>query len=70
MHKAKVNYIMGPAGSGKSYTGTFLYKMYGRKRSVYICTTKEFREYLKFNKCTGTVLGDYDLLREIENGTF
>ena len=38
MHKAKVNYITGPAGSGKSYTGTFLYKMYGKKSSVYICT--------------------------------
>ncbi len=71
MHKAKVSYITGPAGSGKSYTGTFLYKMYGRKRSVYICTTKDFREYLKFNGCTGTlVLGDQDLLREIKNGTF
>ncbi len=71
MHKAKVNYITGPAGSGKSYTGTFIYKMYGKKKSVYICTTKEFLHYLKFNGCTGSlVLGDQDLLREIENGTF
>ncbi len=71
MHKAKVNYVTGPAGSGKSYTATFLYKMYGRERSVYICTTKEFREYLKFNGCAGTlVLGDQDLLGEIKNGTF
>ncbi len=71
MHKAKVNYITGPAGSGKSYTGTFLYKMYGKERSVYICTTKEFREYLEFNGCMGTlVLGDQDLLKEIKNGTF
>ncbi len=71
MHKAKVNYIQGPAGSGKSYTGAFLYKLYGKERSVYICTTVEFREYLKFNGCTGTlVLGDQDLLREIGSGTF
>ncbi len=71
MHKAKVNYITGPAGSGKSYTGAFLYKMYGKKKSIYICTTKEFREYLEFNGCTGTlVLGDQDLLREIKSGTF
>ncbi len=67
MHKAKVNYITGPAGSGKSYTGVFLLKMYGKDKSVYICTTKEFLEYLKFNGCTGTlVLGDEDLMREIK----
>ncbi len=71
MHKAKVNYITGPAGSGKSYTGCPLYKMYGKERSVYICTTNEFLQYLKFNGCTGTlVLGDQDLLREIKSGTF
>ncbi len=71
MHKAKVNYITGPAGSGKSYTGASLCKMYGKERSVYICTTKEFLEYLKFNGYTGTlVLGDQDLLREIKRGTF
>ena len=71
MNKAKVNYITGPAGSGESYTGTFLYKMYGKERSVYICTTKEFREYLIFNRYAGTlVLDDQDLVREIKNGTF
>ena len=71
MHKSKVNYITGPAGSGKSYTGTFLYKMYGKEKSVYICTTNEFREFLDFNGCVGTlVLGDQDLLREIKIGTF
>ncbi len=69
--KEKVNYITGPAGSGKSYTAAFLYKLYGKERSVYICTTKAFLEYLKFNECTGTlVLGDEDLLREIKIGTF
>ncbi len=71
MHKAKVNYITGPAGSGKSYTGTFLYKMYGTERSVYICTTKAFLEYLDFNGCRGTlVCCDQDLLNEIKSGTF
>ncbi len=71
MHKAKVNYIMGPAGSGKSYTGASLCKMYGKDRSVYICTTKQFLEYLKFNGYIGTlVLGDQDLSREIKSGTF
>ncbi len=71
MHKAKVSYIAGPAGSGKSYTGASLYKMYGKERSVYICTTKEFLQYLKFNGCTGTlVLCDQDLDREIRSGTF
>ncbi len=71
MHKAKVTYIAGPAGSGKSYTAASLYNMYGAKSSVYICTTNEFMAYLKFNGCTGTlVLGDQDLLREIKSGTF
>ena len=40
MHKAKVTYITGPAGSGKSYTGASLYKMYGKEKIVSICTTK------------------------------
>ncbi len=71
MHKAKVNYITGPAGSGKSYTGASLYKMYGKERSVYICTTKAFLEYLRFNGCNGIlVLADEDLLMEIKSGTF
>ncbi len=71
MHKAKVNYITGPAGSGKSYTAASLYEMYGKERSVYICTTKAFLEYLTFNGYTGTlVLGDQDLLRAIKSGTF
>ncbi len=71
MHKAKVNYISGPAGSGKSWTASCLYRMYGKEKSVYICTTTEFQEYLKFNGLAGTlVLGDRDLLKEIKNGTF
>ncbi len=71
MHKAKVNYITGPAGSGKSYTGASLCKMYGKQNSVYICTTKEFLEYLKFNGYTGTlILSDQDLLREIKSRSF
>ncbi len=71
MHKAKVNYISGPAGSGKSWTAGYLYKMYGKDKSVYMCTTWAFREYLKSNGCIGTlILGDKDLIREIKNGTF
>ena len=71
MHKAKVNYVTGPAGSGKSWTAVCLYKMYGKENSVYICTTREFLEYLKYNECTGTlVVGDLDLLKEIRSGTF
>ncbi len=67
MHKPKVNYIIGPAGSGKSYTGASLYKLYGKEKSIYICTTSEFAEYLKFNGCTGTlVLGDQDLLPHVQ----
>ncbi len=71
MHKAKVNYVSGPAGSGKSWTAVCLYRMYGKERSVYICTTRQFLEYLKFNECTGTLVkSDQDLLNEIQRGTF
>ncbi len=71
MHKVKVNYIMGPAGSGKSLTAACLYKLYGKENSVYICTTKAFLEHLKYNRCRGTlVLNDQDLLMEIKSGTF
>ncbi len=71
MHRAKVNYITGPAGSGKSYTAASLYQMYGKERSMYICTTKEFLEYLKFNGCTGTLVRcDEDLSTEVKNGAF
>ncbi len=71
MHKEKVNYICGPAGSGKSLTAICLYKMYGKDHSVYICTTKEYMEFLKFNECTGTrVSCDQELLVEIKRGNF
>ncbi len=71
MHKAKVNYITGPAGSGKSWTAVRLYFMYGKENSVYICTTNEFLEYLKFNGCKATrISSDRDLLEEIKKGTF
>ncbi len=71
MHKAKVNYVSGPAGSGKSFTASCIYKKYGKDKSVYICTTKAFAEYLNFNNCIGTLVqGDEDLAREIQNGTF
>ncbi len=71
MGKAKVNYISGPAGSGKSWTAACLYKMYGKENSVYICTTSEFVEYLKFNGCVGMLVeSDHDLLKEIKSGSF
>ncbi len=71
MHKAKVNYISGPAGSGKSWTASCLYKMYGKHKSVYMCTTKAFVAYLASNDCVGTLVRcDQDLLKQIEDGTF
>ncbi len=71
MHKAKVNYISGPAGSGKSWTAACLYQIHGKVNSVYICTTSEFVEYLKFNDCVGMLVeSDRDLLKEIESGSF
>ncbi len=71
LYKGKVNYVTGPAGSGKSYTAAFIYKMYGRENSVYICTTKEFQEYLRFCGYVGTLVqSDIDLFREYQNGAF
>ncbi len=67
----RVNYVYGPAGSGKSYTAALLCQMYGRDKSVYICTTMAFVEYLKFSGYKGTLIqGDEDLVREIKDGTF
>ncbi len=69
--KDRVNYISGPAGSGKSYTASLLCQMYGRTDCVYICTTLEFVEYLKFSGYKGTLIQkDQDLFREIQRGTF
>ncbi len=71
LYNGRVNYVTGPAGSGKSYTAAFIYKMYGRDNSVYICTTKEFVEYLKFCGYVGTLVqSDRDLLGEIRDGAF
>ncbi len=67
----RVNYVSGPAGSGKSYTAAFLYRQYGRSNSVYISTTLEFVRYLEFSGYEGTLIRtDQDLLREIRNDTF
>ncbi len=67
----RVNYVSGPAGSGKSYTAALLCQMYGRENSVYICTTEAFVGYLKFSGYNGTLVQkDQDLLREIKGGTF
>ena len=67
----KVNYVAGPAGSGKSWTASCLYNLYGKDNSVYVCTTPEFVQYLNFSGYTGTLIeSDQDLLREIKSGTF
>ncbi len=71
MHKAKVNYIVGPAGSGKSLIALHTYKMHGGHKSVYICTTRHFLEYLRYNGCSGILIhSDQDLRHEIKGGTF
>ncbi len=71
MNKAKVNYISGPAGSGKSLIAVQLYKMHGRQKTAYICTTRPFLEYLRFNGCSGILIqSDQDLRREVRDGTF
>ncbi len=69
--RAKVNYICGAVGSGKSWIAAALYRMHGRNQSVYICTTEDFVEFLKFNQLRGTLIKrDRDLIGEIEKGTF
>ncbi len=71
MHRAKVNYISGAAGSGKSWIAAEVYRMHGRNRSVYICTTGAFVQFLEFNGHRGTLIKcDMDLMAEIEKGTF
>ncbi len=71
MHKAKVNYISGPAGSGKSLIALQLYKMYGRHKSVYICTARPYLAYLRFKGHSGVLVqSDQDLRHEIRGGTF
>ncbi len=70
-HKKRVNYVSGPAGSGKSYTAALLYKLYGRDNSVYICTTVEFVKYLEFSGYNGILIQtDKDLLKEVKAGAF
>ncbi len=71
MHRGKVNYICGAAGSGKSWIAAELYRMHGREQSVYICSTDAFAKYLEYNGHTGTPIKcDQDLIVEIEKGTF
>ena len=71
MKDVQVNYVMGPAGSGKSLVAMSLYRMNGPGQSVYICTTEPFLEYLRYNGCVGTLVKcDHDLCWEIEKGAF
>ncbi len=68
---AKVNYITGPAGSGKTLCGISLYRTYGGDCSIYICTTVPLLQYLKYNECIGTLIrSDEDLCHHIAHGTF
>ncbi len=67
----RVNYVTGPAGSGKSYSAVFIYKQYGKDSSVYICTTEEFVKYLHFCGYEGMLIqGDQDLFSKIQGGAF
>ncbi len=69
--EVQVNYISGPAGSGKSLIALQLYRRYGRRSSVYICTSSPFMEYLKFNGCEGLLVHDDDhLCKHIDDGKF
>ncbi len=71
MHRGKVNYIQGSAGSGKSWIAVELYRMHGGDNSVYICTTETFLEFLRYNKVSGTLIHSHrDLITEIRTGTF
>ncbi len=71
MKRAKVNYISGAAGSGKSFVAAEVYRLHGAERSVYLCTTKPFLEFLKFSGYRGTLIQcDSDLSAEINKRTF
>ncbi len=71
MHRGKVNYIEGPPGCGKSWIAAELYKMHSGDKTVYICTTEPFLEFLRLNMVRGTLVQcDNDLITEINTGTF
>ncbi len=71
LQQVQVNYICGPAGSGKSLIALQVYKSHGREESVYICTTLPFVRFLEFNGCEGLLIqNDSQLLDHIRQGTF
>ncbi len=66
----KINYIQGPAGSGKTYCGFFLCKRVGKDKSLYFCTTEAFLKFLQHqdNCVPALIQNDRDLCETIENG--
>ncbi len=71
LNSAKVNYTSGPAGCGKSWIAAEIYRQHGAEKSVYICTTEPFRDFLRFNGYRGTLIQhDHDLINEILEGNF
>ena len=71
MHRGKVNYIQGSPGCGKSWIAVLLYKMHGKEKTIYICTTNSFLKFLSFNGISGTLIQcDNDLIIEVNKGTF
>ncbi len=70
LRTGKVNYIQGPAGSGKTCCAFFLCERAGKERSLYFCTTSSFFEYVKYqDKCLPVMLrNDKDLHHCVENG--
>ncbi len=71
LQQVQVNYICGPAGSGKSLIALHVYKSHGSEESVYICTTLPFVRFLEFNGCEGSLIqNDEQMLDHIRKGTF
>ena len=70
MHKAKVNYISGPAGAVSLGLPPSCTRCMAHN-SVYVCTTQDFVKYLKVNEYKGTLVqNDKDLLRESKMALF
>ncbi len=66
----KINYIQGPAGSGKTYCAFFLCERAGKDKSLYFCTTDAFLKFLQHqdNCVPALIKNDQDLCESIGNG--